>query len=240
MSAAATQPPSVPHPTQDRGAAQAAPVYRVGLTGGIGSGKSTVADRFVARGAVLVDTDAIAHALTAPGGAAIPAVRERFGDRMITADGRLDRAAMRELAFADPQARRALEAILHPMIRAESQRQVRAAADAGADYVILAIPLLVESGDWHGRVERIAVVDCPRETQIARVMARSSLSREEVEAILRVQASREERLAVADDVIDNAGEVAALDPQVDALHREYVARARAARAGGHVENPGLS
>ncbi|NLD55257.1 MAG: dephospho-CoA kinase [Burkholderiaceae bacterium] len=235
MSAAA-KPQLAPAPTQASGATP--PVYRVALTGGIGSGKSTVADRFVARGAVLVDTDAIAHTLTAPGGTAIPVIRQRFGDGMITADGRLDRAAMRELAFADPTARKALEAILHPMIRAETQRQVQAAAEAGAEYVILAIPLLVESGDWHGRVERVAVVDCPRETQISRVMTRSSLSREEVEAILRAQASREARLAVADDVIDNGGELAALDPQIDALHREYVARARAARHGGQVGRSG--
>jgi dephospho-CoA kinase len=235
-----TTPQTTPQPAPKPAAMPAAAIYRVGLTGGIGSGKSTVADRFVARGAVLVDTDAIAHALTAPGGAAIPAVRQRFGDPMITADGRLDRPAMRELAFADPQARKALEAILHPMIRAETQRQVLAAAQAGADYVILAIPLLVESGDWHGRIERIAVVDCPRETQIARAMARSALSREDVEAILRAQASREARLAVADDVIDNGGDLAALNPQIDALHREYVAQARAARGGGHLKNQGLS
>ncbi len=234
MSAAA-KPQVAPQPTHEPAEAPIAPVYRVGLTGGIGSGKSTVADRFVARGAVLVDTDAIAHALTAPGGAAIPAVRQRFGDRMIMPDGRLDRAAMRALAFTDPEARRALEAILHPMIRAETQRQVHAAAESGADYVILAIPLLVESGDWRGRLERIAVVDCPPETQVARVMARSALSREEVEAILGAQATREARLAVADDVIDNGGDVSALEPQIDALHRAYVAYARAARVGGHVK-----
>src|SRR5690606_32733257 len=130
--------------------------------------------------------------------------------------------------------------ILHPLIRAESQRQVRAAAAAGADYVIVAIPLLVESGNWEGRVDRVAVVDCPRETQIARVMKRSGLAREQVEAILRAQASREQRLAVADDVIDNGGEVAALDPQIDALHRRYAALGRAMRTGGHAGDQGLS
>jgi dephospho-CoA kinase len=210
-------------------AVRAARPYRVGLTGGIGSGKSTVADKFVERGAVLVDTDQIAHALTGPGGAAIPAVRDRFGEGMIAADGRLDRAAMRELAFADPAARHALEAILHPMIRAESERQVAAAAERGAEYVILAIPLLVETGNRHDRVDRVAVVDCPLETQISRVMNRSALSREQVEAIIRAQATREARLEAADDVIDNGGDVAALDPQVDALHRAYAARGRAAR-----------
>jgi dephospho-CoA kinase len=202
-------------------------IYRVGLTGGIGSGKSTVADRFVSQGATLIDTDAIAHRLSAPGGAAIGALRERFGDAMIGADGSMDRAAMRAHVFADPQARKALESILHPMIRHESAREIAAAAAAGADYVLLAIPLLVEAGNWHDRVDRVLVVDCPVEVQVERVMKRSGLDRAAVQAIIRVQASRRQRLDAADDVIDNGGDVTQLDAQVKRLHRDYVARGAA-------------
>ena len=190
----------------------------VGLTGGIGSGKSTVAARFAARGAVVVDTDEIAHELSAPGGAAIAAIRAEFGDAVIRADGALDREAMRERAFSDPSVRRRLEAILHPMIRAESQRRLGAAQ---GPYAMLVVPLLVESSDRAGGVDRVLVVDCPVEVQIERVMRRSGLTRTRVESILAAQASREQRLAAADDVIDNGGAPEALDAQVDALHRRY-------------------
>ena len=155
----------------------AADIFRVGVTGGIGSGKSTVADRFVSLGATLIDTDAIAHRLTAPGGAAIAPIRERFGAAMIAADGRLDRAAMRAHVFSHPEARQTLEAILHPMIRSVSRQEVAAAARAGADYALLAIPLLVESGRSRHGIERVLVVDCPEEVQVARVMKRSGLAR---------------------------------------------------------------
>jgi dephospho-CoA kinase len=193
--------------------------YIVGLTGGIGSGKSAVADLFAAQGAPVVDTDAIAHSLTGSGGAAMSAIRAEFGDRVTSADGALDRAAMRGIVFADPSARKRLEAILHPMIRAESERQVATGA-ARAPYVILMVPLLVESGDYRKRVDRIAVVDCAEATQIARVMSRNNLPRDEVERILAAQASRAERLAAADDVIDNDGELAdAAAPQIERLHR---------------------
>jgi dephospho-CoA kinase len=192
----------------------------VGLTGGIGSGKSAAAELFAAQGARIVDADAIAHALTAPRGAAMPAIRAAFGDAMVTPEGALDRAAMRARAFADPHERQRLEAILHPLIRAETERQ--ASIRGGAPYVMLVIPLLVESGTYRERVDRIVVVDCPEETQIARVMARSGLSRQEVESIMRTQATRAQRLAAADDVIDNGGELAALAPQVQRLHREYL------------------
>ncbi|HYF57951.1 MAG TPA: dephospho-CoA kinase [Burkholderiaceae bacterium] len=198
----------------------------VGITGGIGSGKSTVADLLVARGAALVDTDRIAHELTAPGGDAIAPIRAAFGDGAIAADGRMDRAAMRALAFSDPDARRRLEAILHPMIRERTQRGIDAAARAGAPYVLVAVPLLVESGDWRGRYDRVLVVDCPPEVQVARVMARSGLAREQVEAILAAQASRAQRLAAADDVIDNGGPRQALAAQVDALHETYLGLSR--------------
>ncbi|MCD6679261.1 MAG: dephospho-CoA kinase [Burkholderiaceae bacterium] len=194
--------------------------FVVGLTGGIGSGKSTVAELFAARGASIVDTDAIAHELTAAGGAAIDAIRMRFGDAVLRADGALDRDAMRARAFDDPSARSALEAILHPMIRAESQRRI---ADAPGPYVMHVVPLLVESGGRSGRFDRVLVVDCPVSVQIARVQQRSGLSAARIESILAAQASREQRLAAADDVIDNGGDAEALPAQVDALHRRYAA-----------------
>ena len=198
----------------------------IGITGGIGSGKSTVADLLVARGAALVDTDRIAHALTEPGGAAIGAIREAFGDGVIAADGRMDRAAMRALAFEDPAARRRLEAILHPMIRARTQQAIESAARDGAPYVLVAVPLLVESGDWRGRYDRVLVVDCPPEVQVARVVRRNGLPREQVEAILAAQASRAQRLAAADDVIDNSGAPDALAAQVERVHSAYLGLSR--------------
>ncbi|MCO5108518.1 MAG: dephospho-CoA kinase [Burkholderiaceae bacterium] len=212
-------PGSSPGSASSAGSAVAGRRLLVGLTGGIGSGKSTVADLFAARGAAVVDTDAIAHELTAPGGAAIAAIRAEFGDAAIRADGALDRDAMRERAFADPGARRRLEAILHPMIRAESRRRLDVAE---GPYALLVVPLLVESGDRAGGVDRILVVDCPVEVQVERVMRRSGLSRARVETILAAQASRAQRLAAADDVIDNGGPPDALDAQVEALHRRYL------------------
>ncbi|ATE58568.1 dephospho-CoA kinase [Thauera sinica] len=193
--------------------------FVVGLTGGIGSGKSAAADRFAALGAAVVDTDAIAHALTAPDGQAIPHIRDAFGDDAIAADGSLDRAAMRALAFAEPQARKRLEAILHPMIREESERRCEAAAGT---YVILAVPLLVESGSYRERCDRICVVDCPEALQIVRVKARSGLDDAQIRAIMAAQASREERRAAADDVVDNGGTLDELYAQIDALHERYV------------------
>jgi dephospho-CoA kinase len=198
--------------------------FLVGLTGGIGSGKSTVADLFAAHGVTIVDTDAIAHALTAPGGAAIPAIHEAFGEAVITSDGALDRGAMREIVFADGEARRRLEAIMHPMIGHCCGLMID---EATGPYVVVVVPLLVESGRWRERVDRLLVVDCPVEVQIARVMQRSRLAREQVEAIVASQASREARLAAADDVLDNAGEAGALTPRVDALHQRYLALAKA-------------
>lgn len=199
-------------------------VFVVGLTGGIGSGKSAAADRFVARGASLVDTDVIAHELTAAGGGALPAIRERFGDAAIAADGSMDRAVVRARVFADPQARRALEAILHPLIRSHSAERC---LQAGGPYVILAVPLLIEAGGYRGRCQRICVVDCPEEVQIARVKARSGLDEAQIRAIIAAQASRAERLAAADDVIDNSGSLEHLITQVDALHLRYLAAASA-------------
>lgn len=195
--------------------------YIVGLTGGIGSGKSAVADLFAAQGARIIDADVIAHTLTAPQGAAMPAIRAAFGAAMITAEGALDRAAMRARVFAEPQEKQRLEAILHPLIRAETDRQVAASLGL-APYVVLVIPLLVESGAYRGRVDRLAVVDCPEATQISRVMMRNGLPAEEVERIMQTQATRAQRLAVADDLIDNGGGLAALAPQVLRLHRKYL------------------
>jgi dephospho-CoA kinase len=200
--------------------------FVVGLTGGIGSGKSAVGDLFAAQGIAVIDTDAIAHELTAPGGAAMPAIRAEFGDAAAAADGALDRAAMRAIVFAAPSARKRLEGILHPMIRIESERRLAAAE---SPYVIYMVPLLVESGDYHKRVNRVAVVDCREETQIARVMQRNGLARPDIERILAAQASRAERLAAADDVIDNDGALAELAPRIDQLHQSYLASA--ARVG---------
>lgn len=196
--------------------------YVVGLTGGIGSGKTTVADHFVALGAALVDTDAIAHELTGPGGAAMPGLRAALGAEMVDADGALDRAAVRRLVFADPAARQRLEGVLHPMIRQLAAERCRAAT---APYVILAVPLLVESGAWKERCQRVLVVDCPEAVQIARVMARSQLDEASVRAILAAQASRAERLAAADDVIDNSGDLTGVRTRVEVLHRTYLAQA---------------
>ncbi len=201
--------------------------YIVGLTGGIGSGKSVATAHFAALGASVVDTDLIAHALTAPGGAAMAAIRQAFGDGMLAPDGSLDRAAMRELAFARPEARRELEAILHPLIRAESARQCLAAP---GPYVILAVPLLVESGDYRARCDRICVVDCPEPVQVARVRQRSGLAEAQIRSIMAAQATRAQRLAAADDVLDNAGTLAELEAQVERLHADYLAAAGAARA----------
>jgi len=197
--------------------------FIVGLTGGIGSGKSAAADEFARLGAAVVDTDRIAHELTQAGGAAIAGVRALFGDSAIAADGAMDRKAMRERVFSDPESKRRLEALLHPMIRAESERQIVAAT---APYVLHVVPLLVESPDYRKRVQRVLVVDCPEALQVERVRARSGLPAEAVEAIMRSQVPRAQRLAAADDVIDNSGTIAALQKQVRKLHQTYLELAR--------------
>jgi dephospho-CoA kinase len=191
----------------------------VGLTGGIGSGKSAAADEFAAHGATVVDTDAIARELTEKGGAAVAEIEKLFGSTFLDSTGAMDRKKMRDHVFADPAAKRALEALLHPMIRQESARRIAA---AGGPYVIHVVPLLIESPDYRSRVDRVLVVDCPEETQLARVRARSGLSEAEVRAIMRTQISRAERLAAADDVIDNRGSHDALRKQVAALHKKYL------------------
>jgi len=193
--------------------------FVVGLTGGIGSGKSRVADLFVELGAGLVDTDAIAHELTGPGGAAMPQLIAAFGGEVADARGALDRAAMRQRVFAKPEERQRLESILHPLIRRLADERCRSAS---APYVILAVPLLIESGGYRQRCNRILVVDCPEELQIARVMARNGLTADEVRAIIAAQATRQQRLAAADDIIANDSDMATLERQVMAMHEKYL------------------
>ncbi len=193
--------------------------FSLGLTGGIGSGKTTIANAFQALGASLIDTDLIAHALTRKDGLAIPQIREEFGDQAISEDGSMDRARMRALVFNDSTAKLRLEAILHPLIRSQTEQ---AAASATGDYLIFVVPLLIESGNWKQRVDRILVVDCAEEIQITRVMQRNQLSREQVLAIMRNQASRQERLAAADDVILNQDGLHLIKPQILALHQTYL------------------
>jgi dephospho-CoA kinase len=193
--------------------------FSIGLTGGIGSGKTTVANMFAERGASIVDTDVIAHSLTAPGGPAMPAIIAEFGPEFADATGALDRARMRQLVFADAGAKARLEAILHPRIR---DGALAAGAAATGSYVIYAVPLLVESGTWRSRVARVLVIDCREEVQIARVMARNNLPESQVLAIMAAQASRAQRLAAADDIIENNDGIAALGPQIDRLHALYM------------------
>jgi dephospho-CoA kinase len=196
------------------------PLLHIGLTGGIGCGKTTVANMFGALGAAIVDTDLIAHSMTVAGGPAMAAIRAAFGDAYLTADGALERASMRALVFADPGAKLRLEAILHPLIRAAAEAEAEAARGA---YVILVVPLLIESGNWRARVARVLAIDCPEEMQLARVMTRNGLQEAQVKAIMAAQVSRPQRLAAADDIITNDDGLAALAPQVAALHRLYLA-----------------
>ena len=196
------------------------PRFAVGLTGGIGCGKTTVANMFGALGASLVDTDEIAHALTAPGGAAMAVIEQQFGRAFVDADGALDRARMRALVFSDPGAKTRLEAILHPRIRDAALAQ---ASIATGSYVMFVVPLLIESGTWRERVARVLAIDCDEAVQIARVMARNGLTEAQVRAIMATQVTRQERLAGADDVITNNAGLALLAPQVSRLHAQYLA-----------------
>ncbi len=201
----------------------------IGLTGGIGSGKSTVAEAFAKLDVPIVDADAVSHALTQAKGAAMPALIAAFGPSIADATGALDRAAMRKLAFNDTSARAKLESILHPLIREQSQQQLIAYANQGAPYVLNVVPLLVEGGHYQRRYHRILVVDCEEETQISRVMKRSQLSRDEVLQIMAKQATRAQRLAAADDVIHNTSLTPeALNAVVVALHARYLALNRQA------------
>lgn len=198
--------------------------FVVGLTGGIGSGKSAAAEEFARLGAAVVDTDAIAHELTQPGGAAIAELRRLFGAGFIDGTGAMDRARMRAHVFADPAAKTRLEGLLHPMIRAESERRIAAER---SPYVVHVVPLLLESPDYRRRVQRVLVVDCPEALQVERVRRRSALAEDEVRRIIAAQTPRDARLAAADDVIDNSGSLEALHKQVRAHHARYLELARA-------------
>jgi dephospho-CoA kinase len=197
--------------------------FTIGLTGGIGSGKSFVAEMFAARGASIIDTDILAHQLTAAHGKAIPEIARHFGSEFLTPDGAMDRPRMRAHVFANAAAKKKLEAILHPQIRAGAED---AAEHASGTYPIFVVPLLVESGTWKERVSRVLVVDCPEEVQIARVMQRNRFSEQQVQAIMAMQAPRAARLAAADDIITNDAAPAALEPQVNRLHAFYLSLAK--------------
>ena len=192
--------------------------FRVALTGGIASGKTAVANLFAAHRVPVIDTDVIAREVVEPGQPALAAVVDAFGAQVLAEDGRLDRPRLREQIFGDADARRRLEAILHPAIRAEMERQSHA---AGGPYQVLVIPLLVEGGR-RDHVDRVLVVDVPEATQIERLVRRDGVTRGQAEAALRAQASREARLAFADDVIENTGDLAALGGRVALLHEKYL------------------
>jgi dephospho-CoA kinase len=196
--------------------------FSVGLTGGVGSGKSTIAGMLMRHGAGIVDADAIAHELTRSGGAAIEAIRRTFGEAAVAGDGSLDRAWMRARAFGDTGARQRLENILHPLIRADSDRRAAEHAAAGCPYVVFVIPLLVESGDFRDRFDRVLVVDCSEATQIARVCQRPGIEPATARAILAAQATRAQRLEAADDVLFNEASLAEMSSRVDTLHKRYL------------------
>ena len=201
---------------------QATPLFKLGLTGGIGSGKSTVAQLLAQRGAAVIDADAIARAVTAPNGAAMPQIAHTFGAEFVDASGALDRQRMRELVFSDPSAKHRLEAIVHPLVSQETQRQTEAARAKHHRCVVFDVPLLVESGRWRPQLDRVLVVDCSRETQIQRVMARSDLTREMVANIIDAQSPPLRRLAAADWVIHNDGlSLDALRDEVNALPLDF-------------------
>ena len=194
----------------------------VGLTGGIGSGKTAVSDQLAQLGAGIVDTDLIAHQITAPNGVAIPCIQKQFGSEFVDSSGALDRVKMRTLVFANPEARKSLEAITHPLIREETIQQTKRLIAKKVPYLVFVVPLLIESGNWAHLLDYLVVVDCPEETQIERVMHRSKLPRNEVERILRAQASREERIARADMVIENQGSLENLKTEVLKLNEKIL------------------
>ena len=191
---------------------------RLGLTGGIGSGKSTVAQMLAARGAAVIDSDAIARSVTAANGSAMPAIAEAFGKEFVTSEGALDRDRMRALVFSDPSAKLRLETIVHPLVGMATQAQAQAAIEAGHVLLVFDVPLLVESPRWRKLVDKVLVVDCLESTQIARVMARSGLTRDAVQNIIQAQATRAQRLAAADITLFNDGlDLEQLQVAVDAL-----------------------
>ncbi len=194
----------------------------VGLTGGIGSGKSAVAEAFAALGVPVADTDRIAHALTAPGASGCAAILAAFGSSLFDPDGRLDRQALRQRVFASTDDRQRLEALLHPLIAAEARREIAAWT---APYGLLVVPLLMERGGLRSLVQRILVVDCPEDEQVRRAIARSGLAESEVRSIMATQLPRAQRLAAADDIIDNGGARECIAPAVAKLDQRYRALA---------------
>lgn len=193
--------------------------FLIALTGGIGSGKSAAADHFLQHGVDVIDTDAIAHALTAKDGIALPALHQAFGTTIFLPDGTLNRAALRQRVFSQPHAKHQLEQILHPLIRTAT---AQALATCAGSYQLIAVPLLVETGFYRQQAQRVCVVDCPEALQITRVKARNGFSDAQVSAIMAQQASRTQRLAAADDVLDNSGTLDALHQQIDKLHWQYL------------------
>lgn len=201
-------------------------VFTVGLTGGIGSGKTTVANMFADLGVTLIDTDLIAHALTTTNGAAIEAIKNAFGADFIQSSGAMDRAKMRLHVFGQPEEKKRLEAILHPLIREETEA---AAKRSTGIYTIFVVPLLVESKSWKQRVSRVLVVDCSEQIQIQRVMSRNGMTREQVLAIMQTQASRDDRIKAADDIIDSERDLAEIRQDVRRLHDKYLQLSKAAQ-----------
>jgi dephospho-CoA kinase len=204
---------------------------RIGLTGGIASGKSTVTQRFEELEVPVIDADVVSREVVEPGTPGLVQVVERFGRQVLDAHGRLDRKALRAVIFSDPAARRALDAILHPLIRAEMEKQVAAAS---GPYIVMAVPLLIEGGDPRRRVDRVLVVDADEALQMQRLQARDGSTPEQARAILASQASREARLAAADDVISNIGTVAELRQAVDRLHAQYLQQSRSSPPARHL------
>ena len=194
----------------------------IGLTGGIGSGKTAVSDLLGALGAGVIDTDLISHDITAPGGEAISLITNAFGPELIDSQGALDRPKMRTLVFSDPKARQTLEQITHPLIQQETAKQAFKLAKLGVPYLLFVVPLLIESGSWIKLIDHLVVVDCPEETQIKRVMQRSNMTRSEVENILKAQTTREIRLAAANTVIENQGSLDDLKSSVFNLHQQLL------------------
>jgi dephospho-CoA kinase len=194
----------------------------IGLTGGIGSGKTAVSNLLGELGAGVIDTDLISHQITAPGGKAIPLIAKEFGDDFIDSQGALDRVKMRTLVFADSNARQALEKITHPLIQQETAKQAFGLAKSGVPYIVFVVPLLIESGSWVKLIDYLIVVDCPEETQIQRVMHRSNMTRLDVENILKAQTSRKVRLAAANTVLENQGSLDELKSEVLSLHQQLL------------------
>jgi dephospho-CoA kinase len=193
--------------------------FTLGITGGIGSGKTSVSNFFAEFGASIIDTDVIAHELCKPNGMAMPLIKSNFGEDFIQADGAMNRSKMRELIFKDAQVKQQLESILHPLIR--QQTELMATQSTGL-YAILVIPLLIESKKWVNRLDRILVIDCKEETQIQRVMQRNGFNREQVLQIMAAQVNRHERLQYADDLINTENDFATIRQQVEVLHKKYV------------------